>query len=207
MCHFSELSPAAVRVVDAAEGLVQQNGYNGFSYDDVAALVGIKKPGIHHHFPHKEELVAIVAQRYCHRFRERLLKIEGSSGAPIERLLAYSVLFEGTFSSERRLCLCGMLGAESDSLPASVVAIAEEFFGINVTWLTNVIRAGQGDGTLRTDTPRMPGRSTAVRAGRLDGRWSSAPLFPRPGRSRAHRAAGHADLNFPPDCGQPMPAR
>ncbi len=153
MRHFSELSPAAVRVVDAAEGLVQQNGYNGFSYDDVAALVGIKKPGIHHHFPHKEELVAIVAQRYCHRFRERLLKIEGSSGAPIERLLAYSVLFEGTFSSERRLCLCGMLGAESDSLPASVVAIAEEFFGINVTWLTNVIRAGQGDGTLRTDTP------------------------------------------------------
>lgn len=170
MCHFSELSPAAVRVVDAAEGLVQQNGYNGFSYDDVAALVGIKKPGIHHHFPHKEELVAIVAQRYCHRFRERLLKIEGSSGAPIERLLAYSVLFEGTFSSERRLCLCGMLGAESDSLPASVVAIAEEFFGINVTWLTNVIRAGQGDGTLRTDTP--PNAWPKHCCARWKARWS-----------------------------------
>lgn len=42
MKHFSEISPTAERVVDAAEGLVQQHGYNGFSYDDVAQLVGIK---------------------------------------------------------------------------------------------------------------------------------------------------------------------
>ena len=53
MKHFSEISPTAERVVDAAEGLVQQHGYNGFSYDDVAQLVGIKKPSIHHHFPKK----------------------------------------------------------------------------------------------------------------------------------------------------------
>ena len=58
MKHFSEISPTAERVVDAAEGLVQQHGYNGFSYDDVAQLVGIKKPSIHHHFPKKGELVA-----------------------------------------------------------------------------------------------------------------------------------------------------
>ena len=40
MKHFSEISPTAERVVDAAEGLVQQHGYNGFTYDDVAQLVG-----------------------------------------------------------------------------------------------------------------------------------------------------------------------
>ena len=28
MKHFSEISPTAERVVDAAEGLVQQHGYN-----------------------------------------------------------------------------------------------------------------------------------------------------------------------------------
>ena len=79
MKHFSEISPTAERVVDAAEGLVQQHGYNGFSYDDVAQLVGIKKPSIHHHFPKKGELVAVVAQRYTHRFREELLSIEGKT--------------------------------------------------------------------------------------------------------------------------------
>jgi len=39
MKHFSEISPTAERVVDAAEGLIQERGYNGFSYDDVAKLV------------------------------------------------------------------------------------------------------------------------------------------------------------------------
>ena len=77
MKHFSEISAMAERVVDAAEGLVQRRGYNGFSYDDVAIIVGIKKPSIHHHFPTKAELVAVVAQRYTHRFRTALLEVEG----------------------------------------------------------------------------------------------------------------------------------
>ncbi|MGH8365748.1 MAG: TetR/AcrR family transcriptional regulator, partial [Pseudomonas sp.] len=94
MKHFSEISPTAERVVDAAEGLVQQHGYNGFSYDDVAQLVGIKKPSIHHHFPKKGELVAVVAQRYTHRFREELLSIEGQHAKAPDRLTAYAALFE-----------------------------------------------------------------------------------------------------------------
>ncbi len=76
MKHFSEISPMAELVVDAAEGLIQEPGHNGFSYDDVARIVGIKKPGIHHHFPTKSELASVVAQRYTHRFREHLLQIE-----------------------------------------------------------------------------------------------------------------------------------
>ena len=69
MKHVSELSTMAEKVVDAAEGLVQQRGYNGFSYDDVAGLVDNKKPSVHHHFATKAELVVVVAQRYAHRFR------------------------------------------------------------------------------------------------------------------------------------------
>ncbi|MGP8432427.1 TetR/AcrR family transcriptional regulator [Paraburkholderia fungorum] len=143
MRHFSEISPAAERVVDAAEGLVQQHGYNGFSYDDVAQLVGIKKPSIHHHFPKKGDLVAMVAQRYTHRFREELLSIEGRYAKAPDRLIAYATLFEHTFAKDRRLCVCGMLGAESDSLPVGVASEVERFFKVNLDWLTAVIADGQ----------------------------------------------------------------
>lgn len=143
MKHFSEISPTAERVVDAAEGLVQQHGYNGFSYDDVAQLVGIKKPSIHHHFPKKGELVAVVAQRYTHRFREELLSIEGQHAKAPDRLTAYAALFERTFAKDRRLCVCGMLGAESDSLPDAVVSEVERFFKVNLDWLTLVVADGQ----------------------------------------------------------------
>ncbi len=143
MKHFSEISPMAERVVDAAEGLIQQHGYNGFSYDDVAQLVGIKKPSIHHHFAKKEELVTVVAQRYTHRFHSELLNIETQHAKALDRLSAYAALFQNTFSLERRLCVCGMLGAEADSLPEAVMSEVAHFFKVNLDWLTMVIEAGQ----------------------------------------------------------------
>lgn len=153
MKHFSELSSTAERVVDAAEGLVQHRGYNGFSYDDVAGLVGIKKPSIHHHFPTKAELVAVVAQRYTHRFRTALVAIEGQQARVPERLAAYAALFENTFAQNRRLCLCGMLGAEAESLPDLVNAEVQAFFRINLDWLTAMLAEGQRQGTVRTEQP------------------------------------------------------
>lgn len=153
MRHFSELSPSALRVVDAAEDLLQHRGYNGFSYDDVAALVGIKKPSIHHHFPRKEDLVASVTQRYSFRLRAKLLEIEGRTGDPYERLVAYGGLFEEIFASGGKLCLGGMLGAQSESLPESVKAEVKEFFRINVRWLRAMVTEGQEAGIFRTDSP------------------------------------------------------
>jgi TetR/AcrR family transcriptional regulator, transcriptional repressor for nem operon len=148
MKHFSELSPAAERVVDAAEGLLQQQGYNGFSYDDVARLIGIKKPSIHHHFAAKADLVAMVVQRYTHRFREELLRIEGRHARARDRLLAYAELFDRTFAQERRLCVCGMLGAEAHDLPEGVRGEVAHFFDIHLRWLRDTFELGQREGSL-----------------------------------------------------------
>ncbi|MCH8622190.1 TetR/AcrR family transcriptional regulator [Undibacterium sp. TS12] len=148
MKHFSEISASAERVVDAAEGLIQERGYNGFSYDDVASLIGIKKPSIHHHFATKSELAAVVAQRYTHRFREQLLRIEGQYAHAPERLAAYTELFEATYIRDQKLCVCGMLGAEANSLPELVVNEVDGFFAANITWLSAVIAAGQQQGQI-----------------------------------------------------------
>ena len=158
MKHFSELSASAERVVDAAEMLIQRTGYNGFSYDDVARQIGIKKPSIHHHFATKAELAATVAQRYTHRFKEQLLGIEGRHARAVERLTAYANLFEHTYRQDRRLCVCGMLGAEAPTLPADVCSEVARFFETNLDWLTATMTAGQAEGSLRT---LMPPRAQA----------------------------------------------
>ena len=46
----------AGRILDVAERLVQLRGFNGFSYADVAAELGITKASLHYHFPGKAEL-------------------------------------------------------------------------------------------------------------------------------------------------------
>lgn len=149
MKHFSELTASAERIVDAGEALIQRLGYNGFSYEDVAQMVGIRKPSIHHHFPSKLELGVVVAQRYTHRFRQALLHIEGTQARAPERLRAYAQLFEATYAQNRRLCVCGILGAESDSLPAEINAEVRGFFEINVAWLAGVLAQGQTAGSLK----------------------------------------------------------
>lgn len=148
MKHFSELSPAAERVVDAAEGLLQQQGYNGFSYEDVAQLIGIKKPSIHHHFATKADLAAVVVQRYTHHFREELLRVEGRRSRARDRLTAYAELFERTFQRERRLCVCGMLGAEAHDLPQIVRDEVLRFFDINLRWLLENFEQGRREDAL-----------------------------------------------------------
>lgn len=149
MKHFAELTPAAERIVDAAEELVQHLGFNGFSYEDISQKVGIRKPSIHHHFQTKVELVVVMTQRYNHRFQEELNRIERRTSSSDERLIDHAAVFAKTFDNEKRLCVCGMLGAEADALPEVIRVEVKNFFELNTQWLKRVIALGQTNGELR----------------------------------------------------------
>lgn len=167
MKNFAELSPAAERIVDAAEELVQHLGFNGFSYEDISQKVGIRKPSIHHHFQTKVELVVVMTQRYIYRFQQQLELIEAGVELSTDRLKAYSHLFATTFEKDRRLCVCGMLGAETDALPESIRAEVQKFFRLNTDWLERVIAKGQSAGELRTNQPAS--NLSALWLGALEG--------------------------------------
>lgn len=47
---------AATAILNVAERLAQTRGYNGFSYADIAAQLGVTKASLHYHFPSKAEL-------------------------------------------------------------------------------------------------------------------------------------------------------
>jgi TetR/AcrR family transcriptional repressor of nem operon len=140
----------ATRVMDVAEALIQQRGYGGFSFDDVAQAVGIRKPSVHHHFRTKAELVATLTQRYTERFESALAAIDVARRDPLARLKAYVQLFATTYAQDGRLCVCGMLGAEADALPADVADAVAEFFQLNLTWLTAAFRDAQRSGQVIT---------------------------------------------------------
>ncbi len=148
MRQFSDITPAASRVVDAAEALIALHGYNGFSYDDIARAIGIKKPSIHHHFATKSELVRIVVQRYAHRFGAALAALDAAHADAPARLSAYAALFAHTYRRDRRLCVCGILGAEAESLAPDVCLEVGAFFQMNLDWLARSIAQGQRDATL-----------------------------------------------------------
>lgn len=132
---------------------MQHVGFNGFSYEDISQKVGIRKPSIHHHFPTKVQLVVVMTQRYIDRFRAQLEEIEAGTASSMGRLRAYAQVFAKTFENDRRLCVCGMLGAEADGLPQDIRAEVQRFFQLNAEWLERVIATGQSAGELRSHQP------------------------------------------------------
>jgi TetR/AcrR family transcriptional repressor of nem operon len=127
------------RVVDAATSMVQTRGYNGFSYADIADMVGIRKASVHHYFPGKGDLGREVASRYRRGFGEALADIESETVDPTVRLEHYAELYARQMSEQGRMCLCGMLAAEYATLPAAVQDEVRGFFDDQRAWLTRVL--------------------------------------------------------------------
>ncbi len=143
----------AQRILDVAERLVQSRGFHGFSYADVAAELGITKASLHYHFPGKAELGEALLARYAARFMDSLEEIDSRVSDPRAKLEAYVGLYADVLRG-KRMCLCGILAAEYETLPLPMREAVVRFFDANETWLTGVLAQGRADETLSFDGSR-----------------------------------------------------
>jgi len=142
----------ATQILDAAERLVQSRGFNGFSYAHIAAELNITKAALHYHFAGKSELGEALIARYAARFADALARVESRFEDAPSRLVAYADLYLDVLR-HKRMCLCGMLAAEYQTLPEPMQDTVVRFFADNETWLTRVLEKGQSDGTLQFEGP------------------------------------------------------
>lgn len=132
--------PRSEEILEVAQDLMQTRGYNGFSYRDIAAAIGIKSASIHYHFPTKGDLGEAVMARYCDRFSQLLEAILTDHDSAKDRLLGYAALFRYTLVERQRLCLCGLLAGELETVPEAVKAEIKRFLDTQHQWLTVVLR-------------------------------------------------------------------
>jgi TetR/AcrR family transcriptional repressor of nem operon len=128
----------ATRILDIAEQLVQVHGFNGFSYADIAAQLGIRKASIHHHFPTKADLGARLIGRYRERFGQALDRIDASGAGARDRLGQYVKIYAEVLR-DNRMCLCGMMAAEITALPRPLCTALRKFFDENEAWLADLL--------------------------------------------------------------------
>jgi TetR/AcrR family transcriptional regulator, transcriptional repressor for nem operon len=142
-----EGTDTASQILDVAEQLVQVRGFNAFSYADVAGELGVTNAALHYHFPSKAELGEALIARYAIRFIGALAEIDESHADPLRKLDAYADLYAGVLRSQR-MCLCGMLAAEYETLSPGVQGGVTDFFERNEQWLAEVLQQGRDEGTL-----------------------------------------------------------
>jgi TetR/AcrR family transcriptional repressor of nem operon len=147
------------RILDGTQRLIQAQGFTGFSYADVADIVGIRKASIHHHFPTKGDLALALMQRYRTQFAAALAAIHDEHPRALDRLARYAKLFANVLRDDHRLCMCGMLAADLEALPAAVRKEVRAFFEENEAWVAGVLARGvKLDELAVRGTPRAQAR-------------------------------------------------
>lgn len=127
------MNDTTTAILDAAEARIRRGGYNGFSFRELAADVGVKSASVHYHFPTKEALAAAVARRYRERF---LGAIERDIAAGFDVTAAWKTGFQRAVAADGGMCLCGALGAAADALPEAVRQEACAFFNAALGQMT-----------------------------------------------------------------------
>lgn len=140
-------SSTRATILDVAERLVQHRGFNGFSYADVAGELGVTTAALHCHFPGKAELGQALITRYAERFEQALEGIDATDAPAPVKLRAYSNLYLAVLR-EQRMCLCGMLAAEYQTLPEAMRTTVVRFFDDNHAWLAGLLEAGRAEESL-----------------------------------------------------------
>lgn len=146
---MSDLSTTSDDILASARTLIMSGGYNGFSYADIAEVVGIRKPSIHHHFPSKVDLVRTLVARYRADAQETVAMLERNVHEPLEVLNIYADHWAKCIEdASRPFCVCALLASELPSLPPEVSAEVTSFFLFLSRWLTSVMKRGAKAGTL-----------------------------------------------------------
>jgi TetR/AcrR family transcriptional repressor of nem operon len=130
-------------ILACARSLIVTGGYNGFSYADIAEVVGIRKASIHHHFPSKSDLVRTLVGRYREAAEEGVTNLELSVSGPLEQLRAYIGYWKACIGdASAPFCVCALLASELPILPEEVALEIRAFFRFLSGWLTAVLERG-----------------------------------------------------------------
>ena len=136
-------------ILGCARTLIIAGGYNGFSYADVAAVVGIRKASIHHHFPTKVDLVRTLVERYREEVDMGIAEFERRSPDAVDQLRSYVGFWEDCIGDPTTsFCVCALLASQIPVLPHEIVLELRAHFRTLSGWLTSVLDRGVKQGTI-----------------------------------------------------------
>ena len=153
---MSNPSTTSDDILACARALIVAGGYNGFSYADIAEVVGIRKASIHHHFPGKVDLVRTLVARYRQEAQAGMALLELQVSDPLDLLRAYTGYWEACIAdASAPFCVCALLAGQLPVLPEEVALEVRAHFRTLSAWLTSVLERGARHGRFQlTGTAR-----------------------------------------------------
>ncbi|MCH5720958.1 TetR/AcrR family transcriptional regulator [Niabella hibiscisoli] len=135
-------------IIYTADALIRDKGYNAFSFVDIARVVGIKKPSIHHHFPRKTDLGIAVIDFHIKGLEQ--IKQASQGRTPIEKLDRFFSIYTD-IKYENKVCIVGSLSTDYNTLEPEVQEKIKEFSNAFLAWVTDILKEGKQAGVFHFD--------------------------------------------------------
>jgi TetR/AcrR family transcriptional repressor of nem operon len=126
------------RIVRVAGNLIQTRSYLGFSFQDIADLIGIRKPSLYHHFPSKEALGVEVLRQATAAFEAWAAT---TPPAPQNKLTAYLNMYRKGLHAGHGVCPAAALACGWDCIDAELRAAVRCLRDAQIMWLSGVLSA------------------------------------------------------------------
>lgn len=145
------LSKGALSILEVAEQLFADKGFDAVSINDIAQRAGVSKANIFHHFKSKEGLYIAVLKLACEHSAQALDEVEGAltdgPQAQLEAFFTHHLQALLAHSRSTQLIQRELLenGTERGK------QLAEEVFSEHFSRLVGLVREGQSQGLLRED--------------------------------------------------------
>jgi len=130
-------------ILDLAENLLLDRGFNGFSYADISSALGVKNAAIHYYFPTKSDLGIAVIQRAKERFTEWTRAERMAARSAAEKLEAFFRLYLKFMEAGQQVCLGGALETDFKTLPAEMQVETRKFASTFLVWMEGVLEEGK----------------------------------------------------------------
>lgn len=145
------------RIMEAARLTVQDLGYSGLSFRELAKDVGIKSASIHYYFATKGDLGAAMVRRYTAHYAEHLDALLTQDLDLQTRMARYTDIFADTLRNGNRMCLAGMLAAERNDVPEEVRTEVVKWGEMNERWIAQALALHEG-----SDPAKLRQRARAI---------------------------------------------
>ncbi len=140
------------KILDTAERLFIETGYDRASLQEIIDETGLSKGAIYHHFASKEDIFYAVCDRIGRRNGEVLSRVrDDPSLNGLEKLRA---MFKASLQPERQAKMFCMMPYLMDNAKFLATEMRSIFTEVVPCFVEPIVRQGMADGSIRTEHPK-----------------------------------------------------
>jgi AcrR family transcriptional regulator len=140
------------QIIELTDTLVRDQGYNAFSFYDIAQKLKIKNASIHYYFPTKTDLGIALLEKHTERLHQ--LQKSVAEKDPMTKIKAFLSIYN-VIHTEGRVCIVGSLATDLKTVEPKMAKALKTFANEILAWVTTILKEGRENRTFSfSETPR-----------------------------------------------------